>query len=686
MLVIRLVLVALAVSTSALASASARMSPSELRRDLADLSAEASAKAEAAFGSEGGQTAATPDNAKAQAFFEFMMARRLEASGDTAGSMAALQRAQALDPDSAGIAAEMAGAHARQDQAQSAILQAARALKLDADNVEAHHVLAQIYSSWAEAGAQPPAGETQAGARLKAIEHLAAIQKSPVMAVDPNLQMTLGRLQLRAGRTGDAVPILERVSAQAPWAAEPLVLLHEAYATTGKRDDAERALLAAAQINPRYWAQLGQFYERGNKWEDAAAAYDEALKEMRQPSRDVRLRLVAALLNVDDGATRARAVLADLLKTNPSDPRALSLLSSMERADGDLKAAEAAARKILTADPASVTGLYALVQILFDRYDFKQVVEAVAPFAKDPASRAKGREVEGAAVLVQLGIAQQQLAQWDASVAAFTAARALTPRDTEIDAYLVQAHLAARRFDRAEALARENLAKNPDQPRMTRLRAQALAKGGKPAEALQLMEDGAARHPTSREFVVGLADLYAEQKRTDDAVRMLEQARKTFGDDEVLTMRLANAYEGGGKYAEAEQELRRLMAEDPLNASALNSLGYMLADRGLRLAEAVDLAERAVKIEPDNPSYLDTLGWALFKQGKADDADAPLAKAAAVLTGNSVIQDHHGDVLARRGRHADAIAAWERALAGDGDQVDRAAIEKKIKAARARVK
>ena len=82
------------------------------------------------------------------------------------------------------------------------------------------------------------------------------------MAVDPNLQMTLGRLQLRAGRTADALPILERVAAQAPWAAEPLVLLYEAYATSGKIDEAEKALIGAAQINPRYWAQLGQFYER----------------------------------------------------------------------------------------------------------------------------------------------------------------------------------------------------------------------------------------------------------------------------------------------------------------------------------------------------------------------------------------------------------------------------------------
>ena len=67
-----------------------------------------------------------------------------------------------------------------------------------------------------------------------------------------------------------------------------------------------------------------------------------------------------------------------------------------------------------------------------------------------------------------------------------------------------------------------------------------------------------------------------------------------------------------------------------------------------------------------------------------EDAAAPLAKAAGILTGNSVIQDHHGDVLARSGRSADAVAAWERALAGDGESIDRAAIEKKIKAAKSK--
>ena len=96
------------------------------------------------------------------------------------------------------------------------------------------------------------------------------------------------------------------------------------------------------------------------------------------------------------------------------------------------------------------------------------------------------------------------------------------------------------------------------------------------------------------------------------------------------------------------------------------------------------LIERALRVEPDNPSYLDSLGWALFKQGKTAEAAVPLGRAAAALPANSVIQDHHGDVLAKQGIWVEAAAAWQRALAGDGESIDRDAITKKLQDARRR--
>ena len=89
-----------------------------------------------------------------------------------------------------------------------AVTSGEQALQLDKDKAEAHHVLAVVYSTWADGAEPPPAGQTVAGARARAIEHLNAIQSTPLVATNPNLQMTLGRLQLRAGKADLGAPNL----------------------------------------------------------------------------------------------------------------------------------------------------------------------------------------------------------------------------------------------------------------------------------------------------------------------------------------------------------------------------------------------------------------------------------------------------------------------------------------------
>jgi tetratricopeptide (TPR) repeat protein len=164
----------------------------------------------------------------AQAYYEFMLARRLESDGDLKGAQAALERAGALDPGSADVLAERAALHARQNQGPQAREAAERALQLDKDNVEAHRILGLVYAAWSEGAGQPPQGETADGARNKAIEHLKAIRSTPAMATDLSLQIAYGRQLLRAGEGDEAVTLLEAVASQAPYLAEPFVLLAEA--------------------------------------------------------------------------------------------------------------------------------------------------------------------------------------------------------------------------------------------------------------------------------------------------------------------------------------------------------------------------------------------------------------------------------------------------------------------------
>jgi tetratricopeptide (TPR) repeat protein len=181
---------------------------------------------------------------------------------------------------------------------------------------------------------------------------------------------------------------------------------------------------------------------------------------------------------------------------------------------------------------------------------------------------------------------------------------------------------------------------------------------------------------------IRLARSLQDAGRGEEAVRSLRAAVVKFPKEPAVKLSLASTLEHERKYNDAEAIFRQMIAENPKNANALNSFGYMLADRGQKLDEAVALVQRALEIDPDNGAYLDTLGWAYYKQNRLEQAEAPLKAAASQLPSVSVIQDHLGDLLSKRGMFEAAITAWQKALDGDGDSISRSDIEDKIKTAR----
>jgi tetratricopeptide (TPR) repeat protein len=239
----------------------------------------------------------------------------------------------------------------------------------------------------------------------------------------------------------------------------------------------------------------------------------------------------------------------------------------------------------------------------------------------------------------------------------------------------------------ADALARAQ-SLNPRATVLTRRRAVALLSAGRASESRDLLQSAIAAGRADGKDPVLLYLLAESQRAAKDLTAARATAEKLIavspGDARGLyVMSLIQQDQGDAKGA--EKTLRDLIAGDPLNANALNSLGYMLAERGERLDDAVALLKRALTIEPGNPSYLDSLGWAYFQQGRLDLADSPLTEAAEKLQTNSVVQDHLGDLRFKQRRFADAVAAWERALAGDGQSVDKAKIQTKIREARGRM-
>ena len=72
---------------------------------------------------------------------------------------------------------------------------------------------------------------------------------------------------------------------------------------------------------------------------------------------------------------------------------------------------------------------------------------------------------------------------------------------------------------------------------------------------------------------------------------MLQDAQAKFPPDDGIAFELGTVFDKQKKFADAESAFRQVLSRDPENAIALNYLGYMLAERGERLDESVDLSE-----------------------------------------------------------------------------------------------
>ena len=96
--------------------------------------------------------------------------------------------------------------------------------------------------------------------------------------------------------------------------------------------------------------------------------------------------------------------------------------------------------------------------------------------------------------------------------------------------------------------------------------------------------------PEDREVYITLANMNARLKRWPEAEDAANDAVQlsTKPEDKDYAQFLAGLHlRAREEVRPAEQLFKQLIATIPSNAAALNYLGYMLADRGLRLDEAL---------------------------------------------------------------------------------------------------
>ncbi|MFC0708069.1 tetratricopeptide repeat protein [Azorhizophilus paspali] len=198
----------------------------------------------------------------------------------------------------------------------------------------------------------------------------------------------------------------------------------------------------------------------------------------------------------------------------------------------------------------------------------------------------------------------------------------------------------------------------PAQLRQTEI----LFERGRPEEASARLAQARENQPDyALQLYLVEAEALTNRERLDEAWQVIERALRHFPDDLNLLYTRAMLAEKRNDLAQLERDLRFIIAREPDNAMALNALGYTLADRTTRYAEAKALIEQAYQLNPDDPSILDSLGWVNYRLGQLGEAERLLRQAAEHISDHEIAA-HLGEVLWARGKQREARKVWAKAL------------------------
>ncbi len=136
--------------------------------------------------------------------------------------------------------------------------------------------------------------------------------------------------------------------------------------------------------------------------------------------------------------------------------------------------------------------------------------------------------------------------------------------------------------------------------------------------------------PADLEIYFDLAQVYEQDRRFADAEQAVHSREKACAsapsDRETATFSAGRNLRAREEIRPGRADVQGRAGDRSANAPVLNYYGYMLADRGMRLDEAVALVQRALAQDPTNPAYLDSIGWAYYKQNKLAEAEAACAR------------------------------------------------------------
>jgi len=187
--------------------------------------------------------------------------------------------------------------------------------------------------------------------------------------------------------------------------------------------------------------------------------------------------------------------------------------------------------------------------------------------------------------------------------------------------------LRKEKLDEAESLARRALEQEPRSASRRTTLAEVLRRVGREEDALVIENElrQEALHDTQ---VLGeLVNHHARDERWREASALAAEALRVDPTNTIALEIQGRLLAREKRFDEAESSYRKALAVRPRSGGLMNALGYMNADRDVRVAEALALIDRALAADPSNGAYLDSRGWALYRLRRLPEAEAILRRA-----------------------------------------------------------
>lgn len=596
------------------------------------------------------------------------------------------------DPDSGFLANSLADLYLQTGQIRNAVTEFEEVVRRNPNDVNARRILARFYTARIREGQNNRPNAEMLKQALD--QYRKVVEISPK---DVETWLLIGRLEKLNQNSTEAEKAFKSALALDPENEDALTGLAMVYADLGDTAAASQMLKKVAEKNPnlRTLTTLAGTYEQMKEFKLAAETYGRAY-EMNKENTDLKRAYAQALFVAEDN-DKALQVFEELANEDSNDLLAALRLSQLYRQKRDYAKAREFAARARKLDPNNLEIRYNEVSLLEAEGKtteaiglLKEVLDGI-PRKPTSLSEKNNRII----LLERLGILYRMSEQTPQAVASF---REIMDLDGDVGgraaAQIVDVLRVAKDFPAAETELKTALSKYPDDRVVKVIASNLYADLGRFKDA-EAMLRSLLNGKDDRDTYISLAQVYEKAKNYTEMAKVIDEAEKLAKDDDnresVYFIRGA-MFEKMKKFDAAEAEFRKVLKLNPDSASALNYLGYMLADRNVRLDEALEMIKKAVDMDPHNSAFLDSLGWVYFRLKRYDEAEECLKKSIARGSRDATVYDHLGDVYSSRDNLKDAISHWELAVRewqsgapSDHDAAEVAKIQKKLENARVRL-